>query len=62
MPEKRRQLARLSLRLHASSLAAMDRNVLSKNSSDPYYVLQVSHPVAYLSPLLRYALLQLLLT
>ena len=56
------QLARLSLRLHASSLAAMDRNVLSKNSSDSYYVLQVSHPVAYLSPLLRYALLQLLLT
>ena len=46
-----KQLAQLSFRLHGSSLAAEDRNLslsnlsLSKNSSDPYYILQTRDPI-----------------
>ena len=46
-----KQLAQLSFRLHGVSLAPEDRNLslsnlsMSKNSSDPYYILQTRDPI-----------------
>ena len=47
-----KQLAQLSFRLHGVGLAPEDRNLslsnlsMSKNSSDPYYILQTRDPIS----------------
>ena len=40
---KPRELSHVTLTLRGKDLAAMDINVFSKNSSDPYYILHARH-------------------